>query len=344
MAGRVVGSVYTHIRPTARRLPLDGAPRRCRHPRDPVGNPSIRPPVQSAPLNRLPSLTMLSTSAESATRTRWWLLAAAAAPVMAVPPRRGAATARGRGATGLFWAQPAVKALMAVLLAVAALAHPIARERRWLLGALLFSAAGDFLLAIPWWQPSFVGGLSAFLLAHLCFLGALVPLAAPTRRPVAVALVVVAACVGLLVWFWRQLSADKLTIPVTVYMTVLAAMVCAALMARRRCSPRSSALLVHTMAYAGFFEDPITWVLLAARGVAGHGPGPRPDIGSSCVGVPAPPGDDRRRLHGGEHPLEADRGCAAAALHALPDQGRLRRRRADVRRGRLRSASSSASA
>ncbi len=24
------------------------------------------------------------------------------------------------------------------------------------------------------------------------------------------------------------------------------------------------ALLVHTMAYAGFFEDPITWVLLAA--------------------------------------------------------------------------------
>jgi hypothetical protein len=23
------------------------------------------------------------------------------------------------------------------------------------------------------------------------------------------------------------------------------------------------ALLVHTMAYAGFFEDPITWVLLA---------------------------------------------------------------------------------
>ena len=24
------------------------------------------------------------------------------------------------------------------------------------------------------------------------------------------------------------------------------------------------ALLVHTMAYAGFYEDPITWVLLAA--------------------------------------------------------------------------------
>ena len=134
--------------------------------------------------------------------------------------------------TGQFWAQPAVKALMAVLLAVAALAHPLARERRWLLGALLFSAAGDFLLAIPWWEPSFVGGLSAFLLAHLCFLGALIPLAAPTRPRVGIALGVVAACVGLLVWFWPRLAADELTIPVTVYMMVLAAMVCAALIAR----------------------------------------------------------------------------------------------------------------
>ena len=176
---------------------------------------------------------MLSTSAESATRTRWWLTAVVGGAgygvfliISALRLPAGAAL------TGHFWAQPAVNALMAVLLAVAALAHPIARERRWLLGALLFSAAGDFLLAIPWWQPSFIGGLSAFLLAHLCFLGALVPLAAPTRARVAVALVVVAACVGLLVWLWPQLSADKLTIPVTVYMTVLAAMVCAALMAR----------------------------------------------------------------------------------------------------------------
>jgi uncharacterized membrane protein YhhN len=41
-----------------------------------------------------------------------------------------------------------------------------------------------------------------------------------------------AACVGLLVWFWPQLGRDGLTIPVTVYMVVLAAMVCAALLAR----------------------------------------------------------------------------------------------------------------
>ena len=84
--------------------------------------------------------------------------------------------------TGQFALQPAVKALTAVLLAVAALTHPIARERRWLLAALLFSAAGDFLLAMPWWEPSFVLGLGAFLVAHLCFLAALIPLVGPVER------------------------------------------------------------------------------------------------------------------------------------------------------------------
>ena len=46
---------------------------------------------------------------------------------------------------------------------------PVVRERRWLMLALLFSAVGDVLLAIPSWAPSFVLGLASFLLAHLCF-------------------------------------------------------------------------------------------------------------------------------------------------------------------------------
>lgn len=163
----------------------------------------------------------------------WWLAAAvvgAAYGLLLV----GIAlrVAPGAALTGQFWAQPAVKAAMAVLLAVAVLAHPVARERRWLLPALLFSAAGDFLLAIPWWQPSFVGGLSAFLLAHLCFLGAMLPLAGrPGRRSVP-AVVVVVSCVALLAWFWPRLMADGLAVPVVLYMTVLAAMVCTALWAR----------------------------------------------------------------------------------------------------------------
>ncbi|EHB50498.1 YhhN family protein [Mycolicibacterium rhodesiae JS60] len=134
--------------------------------------------------------------------------------------------------TGQFPGQPATKALMAVLLAVAALWHGKDRERRWLIAALLFSAGGDFFLAMPWWQPSFVLGLGSFLVAHLCYLGALLPLRAASRPRLVASAVVVVACVSLLVWFWPRLVADGLTIPVVVYMAVLAAMVCSALLAR----------------------------------------------------------------------------------------------------------------
>ncbi len=140
----------------------------------------------------------------------------------------------GADLTGEFGAQPLFKASMALMLVVAAAAHPIVRERRWLMPALLFSAVGDGLLAIPWWPPSFVLGLGSFLLAHLCFLGALVPLARGAARPrsrLVAAAGLCVACVGLLAWFWPQLGHDGLTIPVTVYMTVLVAMVCAALLA-----------------------------------------------------------------------------------------------------------------
>ncbi len=134
--------------------------------------------------------------------------------------------------TGQFALQPAVKALTAVLLAGATLAHPIARERRWLIFALVFSAAGDFLLAMPWWQPSFVLGLGAFLVAHLCFLVALIPLVSRSGPRLGAAAITLLACVALLVWFWPRLLAEGMAVPVTLYIAVLGAMVCAALLAR----------------------------------------------------------------------------------------------------------------
>jgi uncharacterized membrane protein YhhN len=137
--------------------------------------------------------------------------------------------------TGHWVAQPAFKASMALLLAFAAVAHPIVRERRWLALALVLSAVGDVLLAIPWWAQSFVFGLAVFLLAHLCFLGALVPLARSSARSRARLVAVVMtcmACAALQVWFWPQLVHEGLAIPVTVYIVVLGAMVCAALLAR----------------------------------------------------------------------------------------------------------------
>ncbi|WP_286211920.1 lysoplasmalogenase [Mycolicibacterium mageritense] len=138
----------------------------------------------------------------------------------------------GADLTAQFALQPAVKVLAAVLLAAAAVPHPIVRERRWLVGALVCSAAGDFLLAMPWWEPSFVLGLAAFLLAHLCFLTALWPLARRSApRLVAVALTVV-ACVALLTWFWPRLVEQGMVVPVVAYIAVLGAMVSTALLAR----------------------------------------------------------------------------------------------------------------
>lgn len=174
---------------------------------------------------------MGSPYASPRTRTLWVAAAAVGAAygvflivtAVRLPP--------GSELTGQFVLQPAVKALAAVLLAIAALTHPIARERRWLVPALGFSAAGDFLLALPWWPPSFVFGLGAFLVAHLCFLAALIPLVTVAPVRLAAAAVLVCACVVLLVLFWPSLVAEGMTVPVTLYIAVLGGMVCAALLA-----------------------------------------------------------------------------------------------------------------
>ena len=139
----------------------------------------------------------------------------------------------GADLTGRFAGQPMVKALMAVFLAIAALGAPVRRERGWLLAALLLSAVGDFCLAIPWWAPAFVCGLGAFLLAHLCYLAVLVPLRGPVTplRGIAVAGVVL-GCAAMLLRFWPVLRDQGVTLPVSVYIAVLGAMVVAALLAR----------------------------------------------------------------------------------------------------------------
>ena len=144
--------------------------------------------------------------------------------------------------TGHWVLQPAFKASMAFLLTLAAAGHAYIRERRWLMLALLGSAIGDWVLAIPWWPLSFEVGLGAFLLAHLCFIAALLPLvpafsgAADDDRPSMVRIVAIvlmcAASIALLAWFWPHLGAQKLTLPVTVYIVVLTAMVCTALLAK----------------------------------------------------------------------------------------------------------------
>lgn len=144
--------------------------------------------------------------------------------------------------TGHWVLQPAFKASMAFLLMLAAAAHSHVHERRWLMLALLLSATGDWVLALPWWTLSFEVGLAAFLFAHLCFIAALLPLVPPLSRSsqgswpstprIAAVVLMCVASIALLVWFWPHLGADKLTLPVTVYIVVLTAMVCTALLAK----------------------------------------------------------------------------------------------------------------
>jgi uncharacterized membrane protein YhhN len=55
----------------------------------------------------------------------------------------------GADLTGQFTLQAAVKALTAVLLAVAALTHSISRERRWLMSAGLFFGPASVPSATP---------------------------------------------------------------------------------------------------------------------------------------------------------------------------------------------------
>ncbi len=166
-------------------------------------------------------------------RVRAWWVAAAVAGVtyggmltmvaVDVPP--------GTPLAGRIVAQPLWKMLMALLLARAASLHEVPRERRWLIGAMVFSALGDLWLALPWLSFPFIAGLGCFLLAHLCYLRVLVSLrgaSSPIRMLGVGAMMGVS--IGMLIWYWPGLG--ELKGPVIAYMIVLTSMVCAAFMAR----------------------------------------------------------------------------------------------------------------
>jgi uncharacterized membrane protein YhhN len=162
----------------------------------------------------------------------WWLAGAMAGLIYgALLVQVAIDLPEGAPLTGQLAMQPAWKAAMALLLARAAWFHRPLVERRWLVTALLLSALGDFLLALPVLSFSFMGGLGAFLLAHLAYLRVLVPLAGDTRAHRLIACGAMLGVAGtLLVRFWPNLGA--LMVPVVLYVGVLAAMVCSALVAR----------------------------------------------------------------------------------------------------------------
>ncbi|PWK39017.1 putative membrane protein YhhN [Cupriavidus plantarum] len=162
----------------------------------------------------------------------WWFMGVIAGIVYGVLLLQAAIVLPpGAPLTGQVSYQPLWKCAMALLLARAAWFHRPFFERRWLVIALVFSAIGDLLLAMPGLRISFVGGLGAFLLAHLAYLRLFVPLGADLRahRLVGCGLVIGAAG-ALLGRFWPNLG--EFALPVTIYIGVLTAMACAALLAR----------------------------------------------------------------------------------------------------------------
>lgn len=127
--------------------------------------------------------------------------------------------------------QAAAKVLMCALLFLAAAQHEPMRERLWLMTALAASVVGDALLALPQLSISFIGGLGAFLIAHLAYCALLAPRAVRLAdwRRVAAPLLWVAA-VAMYFLFFPHLGV--LAIPVAVYMLALCAMATLALIAR----------------------------------------------------------------------------------------------------------------
>jgi uncharacterized membrane protein YhhN len=137
--------------------------------------------------------------------------------------------ARWRGRIGLeYVSKPAT--LLALIGTAVALSPASGLEGRrwWFVAALGFSLAGDVLLMVP--ADLFVGGLAAFLVAHLCYLAGFW-----VRGPGAPAVALAAGVVVVVVapFAIRILKAlrgrSRLSGPVALYMLVISAMVATAL-------------------------------------------------------------------------------------------------------------------
>lgn len=94
------------------------------------------------------------------------------------------------------------------------------RYRTWIAAGLAASLAGDILLMLP--QGLFVPGLAAFLLAHLCYIGAFASDGAGRRAPLLPAVPVFGIAATLLWYLWPSLG--PMRVPVAGYVAVISTM------------------------------------------------------------------------------------------------------------------------
>jgi uncharacterized membrane protein YhhN len=123
-------------------------------------------------------------------------------------------------------------ATIVALVIAAALLDPAAGagiRQRWFVAALVCSLVGDVLLMLP--REQFVGGLAAFLAAHVCYVVGFWTHGLPAVPFVAAVAVVTAAIGSLGRRILPQVRRQdrRLVIPVAAYMVVIGAMVATAL-------------------------------------------------------------------------------------------------------------------
>ena len=143
---------------------------------------------------------------------------------------------------------------------------PILRAKvtytNWLIGACVFSAGGDVLLAsnLP---GQFVLGLSSFLVAHLAYVGAIRVVA--TQKPWPVSKVVGLALYGSALATLLVMHAENLALPVLLYAMVICTMAAFALKAAQTILIMGALLFVLSDSLIGInrFVIPFVWADIA---------------------------------------------------------------------------------
>ena len=148
--------------------------------------------------------------------------------------------------------------LTALVVAAALLDPRYGSVRAWFVAALVLSLVGDVLLMLP--REQFVGGLSAFLLAHVCYLAGFV--ARGLRGPaVALALVgtaIVIAPVARRILRGVRANEPALGPPVVAYLVVIATMLAFAVASGSALAAVGAALFVASdsmIAWSRFVDE-----------------------------------------------------------------------------------------
>ena len=107
------------------------------------------------------------------------------------------------------------------LAAVVAAGATVPSYGRLVMAGLLASAVGDVCLAFP---SGFLFGLGAFLVGHLCYVGAFAGGAVVTSVSVAAAAAIGVFAVLMLRYLWPHVRTSRVRWPVVVYMAAICAM------------------------------------------------------------------------------------------------------------------------